>query len=979
MPNGQGWICKGSEENRHEAAPLPDYVTECPICGLSRQSPTEPTTKNTAPKAKSEKLQDQSIEKDDKKIEDSLDSFHKAFQSLIAIILLFSENIWQSFVGIILAVLFFIRWDKIKNLFITLWTKGKNLKSNRCLNRLILFFFVIFISFIGKVIKDRIDDPCKTLFSTTCTTEDLINSFYKGNQIEGFYTFLRRKNQPELKTQVLYHDIRQKNLFQNCSKSEESEATFNKFWSLAVSPPNGNNANYYWASGVARKREGDSSTDENMAVVWDEFGKIYAQGQIENKATIHSLAFSSQSCLVTGQHNGSIGTWAFGKNPNRIDTINVSSFTNQEITHISSDGNSRVLITDKGRNAKIVSIDNSNCSIDKTETIPEEFANKILVADFLPSDSQWIVTVLTNGTLNFWKLNSDKPVTVTTQINSEILSNTSQAWLSFSQDNEYLLVGYEYKNSYFLQAYKINFNNSLPEFQLVRLEEKNDDDTNRVNIGENVILDIALTKLTNSDEDDRLVALVGGQNGLFKKITISVDKTNPLRTNKYYESKMISPYQDRLISGIELNPKDSSQLVITSRSSDQEPVSSDQEPVPPILWDLNGSSNEYIHEELTPYGVTKVLTRNANTIVFLSLSEDGQIRRYDSTLTSKSELRDPSLNIYHYIGFGITDDDQQDVVTINTGKQLQIWEPDEEESRVKSSINIDAMLTISHNSKINDMVFYPDSNKILALSVDNQIQIIDLSERKLVEDLSPQSVSSIRNLRFSRDGKYIGAIVKSNSSKRDELVIWDLNQLFEKKTSSPLFKFENQDQKDQYISFSFDPTDDNDSTIIALTQDNKIQVLSLENNSIKLKFALSLPDLVDLNRKDYLNQKTWKQVLFSKKNQYLILVGEEPGNIEDRDIKGIIISIDWNKTKSKNSREKVATLTHIFEGNWNEIADIQSYHNKSRDNDEDILLFSDKHKHLIRLDLLEHNTLINNGIEWSKDYKSNRDGICTAE
>ena len=289
------------------------------------------------------------------------------------------------------------------------------------------------------------------------------------------------------------------------------------------------------------------------------------------------------------------------------------------------------------------------------------------------------------------------------------------------------------------------------------------------------------------------------------------------------------------------------------------------------------------------------------------------------------------------------------------------------------------MLTISHNSKINDMVFYPDSNKILALSVDNQIQIIDLSERKLVEDLSPQSVSSIRNLRFSRDGKYIGAIVKSNSSKRDELVIWDLNQLFEKKTSSPLFKFENQDQKDQYISFSFDPTDDNDSTIIALTQDNKIQVLSLENNSIKLKFALSLPDLVDLNRKDYLNQKTWKQVLFSKKNQYLILVGEEPGNIEDRDIKGIIISIDWNKTKSKNSREKVATLTHIFEGNWNEIADIQSYHNKSRDNDEDILLFSDKHKHLIRLDLLEHNTLINNGIEWSKDYKSNRDGICTAE
>jgi len=975
MPNGQGWICKGSEENRHEAEPLPDYMLECPICGLSRQSPTEPTTKNTAPKAKSEKLQDQSIEKDDKKIEDSLDSFHKAFQSLIAIILLFSENIWHSFVGIILAVLFFIPWDKIKNLFITLWTKGKNLKSNRCLNRLILFFFVIFISFMGKVIKDRIDDPCKTLFSTTCTTEDLINSFYKGNQIEGFYTFLRRKNQPELKTQVLYHDIRQKNLFENCSKSEESEATFNKFWSLAVSPPNGDDANY-WASGVGRKREGDSNTDESMAVVWDEFGKIYAQGKTEDKETIHSLAFSSQSCLVTGQENGSIGTWAFGKNPNRIDTINVSLFRNQETTHISSDGNSRVLITDKGRNAKIVSID--NCSIDETETdetettqsLPEEFANKILVADFLPSDSQWIVTVLTDSTLNFWKIDSKKPHT--TQINSQINSQLlSQAWLSVSQDGEYLLVGYKSDKSFFIQAYKITLKDSLPQIELVHLEGL-EDKHNRVEI-ENEILDIAVTH-----ENDRLIAVVAGKNGLFKRIVI--DPANPLNENKYkyYEYDIVSPYKDTIISGVEFNPEDPSQFVSLAHIQQ-----------PPILWDLAGSRNEYIKEKTVPENITKILTRTAHTVTLLTLSDDDKIKRYNSALVEQGDLRDSSLNSFSYIAFGVADDQKKEVITINSNNQFQLWDPDKNDITNKTlTTKINEILTIDDNSQVKDMVYAPGSAKILALSLedsplslrgDNKIKIINLKEEKEA-DPTPQSVQSIEDMHFSKTGKYFGAIVQYNSDESKQLVIWNLDKLF--KEESPPFTFE---QYNQYISFDFDPTDE--TKVIALNKDYQIEILSLENgNNIKFQSILSLPELEHLNRsQDYLNQKKWNKVLFSKDkdskdkdNPHLILVGENQDR-QDRDLQVIIVSVDWNKTKSKKNEKIIATVSHIFEGDWDEITDIKSYFFKSSENTDNILFFSDNHKHLIRLDLLEHNTLINNGIEWSKDYKSNRDGICTAE
>ena len=134
-----------------------------------------------------------------------------------------------------------------------------------------------------------------------------------------------------------------------------------------------------------------------------------------------------------------------------------------------------------------------------------------------------------------------------------------------------------------------------------------------------------------------------------------------------------------------------------------------------------------------------------------------------------------------------------------------------------------------------------------------------------------------------------------------------------------------------------------------------------------------------------MNQKKWNEVLFSKAkdsegkdNPHLILVGENQDR-QDRDLQVIIVSVDWNKTKSKKNEKIIATVSHIFEGDWDEITDIKSYFFKSSENTDNILFFSDNHKHLIRLDLLEHNTLINNGKAWSNDYKSNRDGICTVE
>lgn len=923
------WICRGSEDKPHEELHLSELLGECPHCDRRRpetfQDVTEATNTTDSSFSSSAEVSGDSQEN---AVQGRLEKIIALLTAFFAIPLFMPEPVRQVF-GWLIAVLILIPWKKVKSLFEWLWAIISRF-------RIKTIYFLIFLSVALLIIIIRAGifeffvnhNPLSP--TVDLNVDQLVKSFYAGQELDSFYTLISqdKSDGAELETQVLYHDIRQKNFFQNCTEADDVELT--KFWSLAASQDG-----KYWASGVARKKS-EGNAEENWGVIWDQKGNIFAQAEIDDQTTIDNLSFLNQSCLITGHHNGTIGVWDF---ENETDKITAYPFSDRGITHISVNKNSQILVTDKTKNVKSVLI--NQCSLDLetsgiTLNFLDKFKDKILVAEYLSSDPEWIVTVLTDGILNLSNLTNGKSVNA--PINPEF-SNLRNAWISLSQDSQYVLVGYDSNDSYFLQFFKITFNDSLPEIESVNLQGRQDN---------NLPLEYEIRDLDLTRQSDRLIAIVGGKNGLLKRITISIDQANISDDQQYAynENYINSPYKDQIISGLLFNPNpnDQSEFISVTESRN-----------PPILWDLNGSREDYYTEENVSSNVTKILTRDANTITFVVLLEDGVIKRYDSTLNSRGELRGPSLFSHNFVDLELSNDRQNSVVTLNEDNQLQFWDPDR--NNLRKSLNLQKIRFINIPSEIKDLVFCPNDVNILVVSSDDQIQAIDLAQEALIEDLSPQSVRGIKDLKFSSTGRYLGAIVQRNSSDRQELEIWN----FDPDNSSQVFGSK---IDDQYFTFDFDPTDD--SSIIVLTKNNEIQLLSLiDDRTIEYQSTLLIPDLQNL-KKDDLNQVKWNKILFSDDEQYLILAGE-----------GIITLIDWTQTKeNENMPEIQATVSSIFEGDWSEIIDIKTYSYQSEENFDQILLFSDANNHLIRLELLPYNSLMNNGRDWTNDYEENKMNIC---
>jgi len=775
-----------------------------------------------------------------------------------------------------------------------------------------------------------------------------LNTFYGGDQLEALKQSINVANKvleeekkkcevspikrlAQLALQIIYDRILEKNQL----SQEWGNYTFTKFWSIDV------NDKYY----VAGANQGETSTQNNWLVLWDEKGKILNAENSQNAGQINNVAFMSDNCLITVNNQGGLTPWKIDAESKKLSEGNYSK---SDISKINVNLDSQEILAVTNGGAIDIHKMNDSCSLDaQNKKLTED--KVIIAAEFLPNSSNKIIFLTNEG--SFMILDREKEKKKETPI-GEIFKNDLKT-ASFQIYNQNLVLAAETtSNEKFIQLFELDLNNK-------KLTAKGDPHD----------LDYVVTDLSiASNSKGKVVVGMVGNSGITE--LYELDSFNKFRDSDdppYVGSPFSQIYSHHTsIEPMKSIVSNSSRFIAAGEVANVKVLD---------IRDKKTEDNNLDLESPVKSIVIRPNIDNDNSSSILILEEAEEAEKGGTFTVTKLNLEvndnfSNRKNIksidYSPDGFKIILlDENNNLRTLNPGNAQEYTEDRQE----LKDLNPDQVIYVP-----------PDPNSFIAIaSATDDFVYLRSPDKK--HNISTGPVRLIKKLDISSDGKYLG-ILSENSNSHTPLAIWNINT--SENSNDPKSVDSNEISKEiptGIQDFAFRP----ESTDFFLLASGKLYMGKIEQNGqekvILKAINLQLPVELPVNISSELSRVSWQKINLAKWHQ------PKEGSPDDSDsadptylalaTEGYVIVLSLENIDFDNPSE-VTPITPVvlalFQGQWSEVKDLEFILKK---NEEPEIILGDSEGHVRKLSVYPLETLKNKSCTWL-DNTTHHDDYCSS-